>query len=183
MMRAMLEPGAGAPGFPAMRVLLPLLPIVLLAACGRQDGNQAEQPGVVSNIMDQALPATDEPAPPPNAITPVEPPPDIETPAPPPAPAALIPANVQGRWAGIEARCGDRSDALELTIAPDQLIFHESVGKVQSASAGADGRIAVQAAFTGEGESWTRTLSLKPSADGARLTIVNDGTAVTRKRC
>ena len=76
MMRAMLEPGAGAPGFPAMRVLLPLLPIVLLAACGRQDGNQAEQSGVVANIMDQALPATDEPAPAPNAITPIEPPPD-----------------------------------------------------------------------------------------------------------
>ena len=72
---------------------------------------------------------------------------------------------------------------MELTVEPDQLIFHESVGVVQSVNQQADGRLQVQAAFTGEGESWTRTLSFRPSADGARLTIVTDGTAVTRKSC
>ena len=160
-----------------------LMPIILLGACGQQNGNEAGQPGVMTNIMDQALPHTDEPAPPANAIVPVEPAPTIGTPEPTASSAGPIPASVQGRWAGTQARCGDRSDAMELTVEPDQLIFHESVGVVQSVNQQADGRLQVQAAFTGEGESWTRTLSFRPSADGARLTIVTDGTAVTRKRC
>jgi hypothetical protein len=41
----------------------------------------------------------------------------------------------------------------------------------------------VKADFTGEGQSWTRTLALRMAEDGKALTIVNDGTAVTRKRC
>lgn len=72
---------------------------------------------------------------------------------------------------------------MELNILPGQLVFHESVGTVQKATPGEDGRLSVIAAFTGEGQSWTRTLALSPSADGQRLTIVNDGAAVTRKRC
>lgn len=171
-----------------MRLPSPFMPLILtsmilLGGCGQQSGNDAAQPNVVTNIMDEALPDTDKPAPPANAIVPVEPLPTIETPKQAASPAGLIPASMQGRWAGMQARCDDRSDALELTIKPDQLIFHESVGTVQSVDAEEGGHIRVQSAFTGEGESWTRTLSLKPSADGARLTIVNDGTAVTRKRC
>lgn len=165
-----------------MRRMLPLIPLMLLAACGRQDDDAAQQPGVVANIMDEALPNAQQPPAPANAITPVEPDPVIETPEQ-SAPPGLIPASLQGRWTGIDARCGDRSEALELTIAPDRLIFHESVGTVRTVREGAGERLAVDAAFTGEGQSWTRTLDLKPSADGSLLTIVNDGTAVTRKRC
>ncbi|WP_031298737.1 hypothetical protein [Sphingobium lactosutens] len=171
-----------------MRLPSPFMPLILtsmilLGGCGQQSGNDAAQPNVVTNIMEKALPDTDEPAPPANAIVPAEPVPTSETSKPPASPAGMIPESLQGRWTGMQARCDDRSDALELTIKPDQLIFHESVGTVQSVDAQEGGEIQVKAAFTGEGESWTRTLSLKPSADGARLTIVNDGTAVTRKRC
>ncbi len=66
---------------------------------------------------------------------------------------------------------------------PDQLLFHESVGTVKQVNQDANGRAAVEAAFTGEGQSWTRTLALTLSKDGKALTVVNDGTAVTRKRC
>ncbi|WP_370308597.1 hypothetical protein [Sphingobium abikonense] len=171
-----------------MRLPSPFMPLILtsmilLGGCGQQSGNDAAQPNVVTNIVDEAPPDTDEPAPPANAIVPAEPIPTIETPKQAASPAGLIPASMQGRWAGVQARCDDRSDALELTIRPDQLIFHESVGMVQSIDPQGGREMQVKAAFTGEGESWTRTLSLKPSADGARLTIVNDGTAVTRKRC
>ena len=70
-----------------------LMPIILLGACGQQNGNEAGQPGVVTNIMDQALPHTDEPAPPANAIVPVEPAPTIETPEPTASSAGAIPPN------------------------------------------------------------------------------------------
>lgn len=72
---------------------------------------------------------------------------------------------------------------MELTITPDQLVFHESVGTVESITPQPDGTVAIKAAFTGEGQSWTRTLALRGSDDGQRLTIVHDGVAITRKRC
>ncbi|MDO7836497.1 hypothetical protein Q4610_15730 [Sphingobium sp. HBC34] len=157
--------------------------LLLLAACDRPSDDAAQQPGVATTIMNQAPPAirpTDAPA---NAIVPVEPAPRIDTPPSPAASDGLIPAAFQGRWTGAADRCGDRAAALELTIAPDQMIFHESVGAVQAVREGTDGRVTIDAAFTGEGQSWTRTLALRISADGRALTIVNDGTAVTRKRC
>lgn len=164
----------------AMRTLLPLLPLLLAAACDNSK-QSAGEPGVVANIVDQALPNAQQPAPPANAITPVEPPPALDPPA--AAPSGPVPETLQGRWTGTADRCGDRSADLELTIAPDQLLFHESVGEVRSVKAGDDRSLSVEAAFTGEGQSWTRTLLLKPSPDGRTLTIVNDGAAVTRKRC
>lgn len=164
-------------------MLRPLLLPMLLAACNRPSDDAAQQPGVVANIVDQALPATRPADAPVNAIVPVEPAPGIDSPPPPAAPAGLIPTAFQGRWTGAADRCGDRAAALELTIAPDRLIFHESVGTIQAVRDGTGGRAIIDAAFTGEGQSWTRTLALRTSADGQALTIINDGTAVTRKRC
>ena len=100
-----------------------------------------------------------------------------------PVPKADNFASFQGLWSGLQDVCGDSRAVLELTVAPDKLIFHESVGTVQSVTPRSDGTIAVEAAFTGEGQSWTRTLALRGSDDGQRLTIVHDGVAITRKRC
>lgn len=100
-----------------------------------------------------------------------------------PAPKVDFLSSFQGRWAGMQDVCGDSRAVLELTVAPDKLIFHESVGTVQSVTPRSDGTIAVEAAFTGEGQSWTRTLVLRGSGDGQLLTIVHDGVAITRKRC
>lgn len=99
------------------------------------------------------------------------------------SPTGAIPAALQGRWTGLNDRCGDRSADLELTVTPKSLIFHESVGTVKGVTSGANGRLRIDAAFTGEGDSWTKTLELRPSASGRELTVINDGTAVTRKRC
>ena len=157
-----------------------MLPLLVLAACNRAPEKQDDQPGVVTNILDQTLPNME--AAPSNGIGPT-PASTADTPPPPPAPDGLIPAAMQGRWTGAAERCGDKAAALELTVMPDQLLFHESVGTVKSVTQDKDGRAAVDAAFTGEGQSWTRTLALSLSKDGKALTIVNDGTAVTRKRC
>lgn len=164
-----------------------MLPLLLVASCGQPSGNDTDQPGVVTNIMDQALPNMSDAPPSANVITPVESVPRIETPTPATDSvvdtAGLVPAAMQGRWTGAADRCGDRSSGLELTVAPDQFLFHESVGTVKNVTRGEDGQVAVEAAFTGEGQSWTRTLGLRTSKDGKALTIVNDGAAVTRKRC
>ena len=166
--------------YPALPLLLS---VALTAACNQTPDKAADQPGVVANIMDQTLPNMEEPPAPANSITPVESGPRIETPPPAAYAAGAIPAAMQGRWAGVADRCGDRSASLELTVTPDQLLFHESVGTVKDVQAEEDGRAVVKADFTGEGQSWTRTLALRLAEDGKALTIVNDGTAVTRKRC
>ncbi len=97
--------------------------------------------------------------------------------------AGAIPAALQGSWTGLNDRCGDRSAELELKVTADSLIFHESVGTVKGVATGTGGKVKVDAAFTGEGDSWTKKLELRPSANGRELTIINDGAAVTRKRC
>ncbi|MDI1294597.1 MAG: hypothetical protein PSY12_01690 [bacterium] len=156
-----------------------LLPLVLLAACGSKSD---DQPGAVTNILDQAVPNAQSLPPPANAIVPVEPRPPV-APKATTMPSDAIPTAIQGNWTGTADRCGDRASALELTITATQLVFHESVGLAKTVTARADGGLSIVADFTGEGQSWTRTLVLTPSADGQQLTIANDGASVTRKRC
>lgn len=167
-----------------MRSALPLALVLLLTACNseRRDKDGDSRPGVVTNIIDQSVPDADDMPAADNRITPVEPQSDLDNEEPQQTGEGPIPTALQGQWAGVTARCGDRSDDLELTIDPGKLIFHESVGTVDQVERKDDG-YAVRASFTGEGQSWTRTVTLRPSADGRTLTMMNDGTAVTRKRC
>jgi hypothetical protein len=167
---------------------LSFLPLLLLAAC---DETEEGRPGMSTNIVDEQAsydvgnlsPVDDETPEPVNEAQP-----DANAAAParepgPRTPAGGIPASLQGRWTGLNDTCGDRSAELELTVTPKQLIFHESVGDVTGVVSGTGGRLRVDAAFTGEGDSWARRLELRPSANGRELTIINDGAAVTRKRC
>lgn len=163
----------------SMRLPIPLA-LLLLAACGSKQND--DQPGVVANIMDKTLPNMEREVVPDNAIDTVEPLPDIPQPRQQTV-LGLVPAGLQGRWTGVTDRCGDPGAVLDLTITPDRLIFHESVGTVTATDPGADGRYMLKAAFTGEGESWTRMLAVRLGAGGQELVIVNDGAAVTRKRC
>ncbi|WP_313803457.1 hypothetical protein [Sphingobium sp.] len=160
-----------------MRAMI-LLPLLVLAGCGdRQD----DQSGIATNIIDQGVPEAREGPQGENSIRAVEPVPDIppsETPV-----GSTIPASIQGRWTGLDESCADRAAELELTITSTSLVFLESEGKATGVSHGPDGRIRVDAAFTGEGQSWNRTLELRPSASGRELTVIDDGRAVTRKRC
>lgn len=170
-------------GFPSMRAMI-LLPLLILAACGdrKDDGRKdGDGPGIATNIIDQAMPDVREVPEGENSIRTAEPAPDI-----PPSEAPVgsaIPASLQGRWTGLDESCSDRAADLELTITPGSLIFLESEGKATGVSHGPDGRIRIDAAFTGEGQSWNKRLELRPSASGRELTVIDDGRAVTRKRC
>lgn len=160
-----------------MRLLI-LLPLLVLVACGEKKDGQS---GVMTNIIDQAMPDVREVPQGANGIQTAEPAPDIpapETPA-----GSTIPASVQGRWAGLDESCAGRATELELTITPVSLIFLESEGKATGVSHGPNGSIRIDAAFTGEGQSWNRKLELRPSANGRELIIIDNGRAVTRKRC
>lgn len=175
-----------------MRALF-LTPLLLLVACEDKDGARS---GMSTNIVDEQAsydvdnrtpaqdatlqPAADVPSPAPVAGAGANAPhPDMRA----GSPTGGIPALLQGRWTGLNDKCGDRSADLELTVTPKSLIFHESVGTVKGVVSGANGRLRIDAAFTGEGDSWTKKLELRPSANGRELTVINDGTAVTRKRC
>lgn len=95
----------------------------------------------------------------------------------------MAPASFQGRWIGTKDQCDDTAAEQELEITPRELIFHESVGTITQVTKQAGGKVAIDAAFTGEGQSWTRRLETRLSADGQTLTIANDGQMVNRKRC
>lgn len=176
MVRTSGTPWAGK-GFSIMRGAMILLPLLVLSACGdRKD----EQPGVEGNIVNQAMPDDAQAPQGDNSQTadPLPPSPPMQGPD-----GATIPVAVQGRWIGLDESCADRTTERELTITPVSLIFLESEGKATGTSTGPHGSIRIDAAFTGEGQSWTKQLELRPSANGNELTVLNDGTAITRKRC
>ncbi len=171
-----------------MRLFL-ALPLLLLAACDQADDGK---PGMSTNILEEQSsydvgnlsPIDDESLAPDDDATPTQ----NETGRTQRSPdgasvSGAIPVALQGRWTGLNDVCGDRSSDMELTVTPKSLIFHESVGTVTGVTSGPGGRTRVDAAFTGEGDSWTKRVELRPSANGRELTVINDGAAVTRKRC
>lgn len=112
----------------------------------------------------------------------------VGTPAPPPggqvatAAADTIPARFVGSWNRDAAACVRPAASIEgVKVSPDELWFHESVGKVQRVEPLAGNRIRITAAYDGEGERWTSTQTL--AVDGDRLTIVTEGQPFTRIRC
>ena len=173
------EPGDKRGGWPGMKPFLPLCALMALAACNRASDEGGNQPDIVANIVEDAVPQAGEAGAPADAVAPAPNGAGGEV----PSPEGPVPAALRGSWTGMSDRCGDRAAALELAVGPDSLIFHESVGTVQAVAKSEDGATRVTAAFTGEGDSWTRTLTFRPSADGRTLVIVNDGAATTRKRC
>lgn len=158
-------------GFSCMRAMF-LLPLLVLSACEKKD----DQSGVATNIVDQAPPEAGQAPETENALR------NAGIESPPPA-GPTLPAGIQGRWTGLDESCDDRAAELKLTVTPTSLIFLESEGKVTGMSYGPDGHIRIKAAFTGEGQSWNKALELWPSAGGRELTVMDDGRAVTRKRC
>lgn len=85
--------------------------------------------------------------------------------------AGIIPAGFQGRWSNSQASCAKPGDLSRLTVKEDTLVFYESEGKVTDIRQLAPGEIRVDARYTGEGETWSRTSNLRLSADNRVLTL------------
>lgn len=75
---------------------------------------------------------------------------------------ATIPESMQGRWGLVAADCtSTRGDAKGLlTITSDTLQFYESRAKLTKVVGNWPEKLKAEFAFTGEGQSWTRTETL-----------------------
>lgn len=89
--------------------------------------------------------------------------------------AAVIPALFRGRWALTEADCkGDAAAKGLLTIEESSLLFYESRGVLDRiASNSPSTRLTADFRFTGEGQQWSRAVTLQ--RDGSRLRRMESG--------
>jgi len=91
----------------------------------------------------------------------------------PPAAAGddAIPAAMQGRWGLVPADCEPgRADAKGLLIvAPRRLEFYESAATLTDINEAAPGNVRAAFAFTGEGMSWQRDMTLAVEQGGEVL--------------
>lgn len=104
-------------------------------------------------------------------------------PAPPPGEGAgTIPANFVGAWNVDAAACARPATSIDgVKVTPNELLFHESAGRVTKVEPLAPDRIRITADYDGEGERWTATQTLRISGD--RLTIDTGGRPFSRVRC
>lgn len=143
-----------------MRIVLVVVAGVALAAC------EPAKPNVAPTSPSPSEPVTAAPAP-------------VVTAA--PADMQSIPAAYLGKWDATAEACAQPSIDT-LTIAANELRFHESIGEINSITQDGDG-IVVAGPFEGEGESWDGSMRLALSADQNTLTLTNNGKPVTRVRC
>lgn len=100
-----------------------------------------------------------------------------------PSPEVLlaIPVEYQGKWDATQEECAQAS-IYTVTISPNELRFHESIGEIKTVMPDGDG-IVVAGPFEGEGEAWEGSMRLALSADRNTLTLTNNGEPTTRVRC
>lgn len=76
-----------------------------------------------------------------------------------------IPTALQGRWGLSPADCGrDGAEGL-LVVSPTTLTFYESVGRLGTIEERSESSIRADFAFSGEGMTWSRELTLTVSGD------------------
>jgi len=102
-----------------------------------------------------------------------------------PAPAASIPAALQGRWGLTPADCTPgRSDAKGLlTINADGLRFYESRAVPAADVAGDGDSVSGNFAFEGEGQSWTKYEALKVEKGRLTRTETRPSASFTYAKC
>lgn len=101
------------------------------------------------------------------------------------APTGVIPAAIQGRWGLTPADCtstrGDNKGLL--VIGPDNLKFYESRAVPGTSIESGDQGISGNFNFTGEGQEWTKYVSLKLQGKVLRRTERNPVASYDYARC
>jgi hypothetical protein len=135
--------------------------LLAVASCGGRDPVDDKAAAKTTGLPDVNIPAPSPTGEPRGPTSPAKPE---------PAPAASIPAALQGRWGLTPADCmPGRSDAKGLlTITAADLQFYESRA-VPAGNVNTDANsISGDFAFSGEGQSWTKYEALK--VEKGRLT-------------
>ena len=100
-------------------------------------------------------------------------------------PGGIIPAAIQGRWGLTPADCtstrGDAKGLLE--ISADSLKFYESRGTPGTSIESDDTGISGNFNFTGEGQTWSKYVSLKLQGDGLVRTERSPMASYTYAKC
>jgi hypothetical protein len=140
---------------------LSLFALLAVASCGSRDPVDDEAAARTTGLPSVNVPAPSATGEPRGATSPAKAP---------PAPAARIPAALQGRWGLTPADCMPRrSDAKGLLIVTaEDLRFYESRAVPADEVDGDANSLDGDFAFTGEGRSWTKYEALK--VDKGRLT-------------
>ena len=101
-----------------------------------------------------------------------------------PAPTS-IPESMQGRWGLVPADCtSTRGDAKGLlTVTGDTLQFYESRAKLTKMIGSWPEKLTAEFAFTGEGQSWTKTETLALTGSSNALVRTEDGRDFRYLRC
>ena len=137
-----------------MRLALLILATGALAACGGPDPVAEE----VENASH--LPIINQSSPSPTGAAPAEgvPPGNVVA-----TPAAAIPSDLHGRWGLSPADCTAAPGEAKglLTIEPGGVRFYESRAVPAANVQTSPGSISGDFAFTGEGQQWTRHVSLE----------------------
>lgn len=154
-----------------MRTLTASLTILLLTACGSQatpSRRQVDRAIAHANAQANAAAAIEKAEP---AASPTRPPP--------------IPPAFQDRWGLIVADCDPtRDDAKGLmTITSDALRFYESRAQLSKIIGSWPEKLEAEFAFTGEGQSWTKTETLALVGSSKTLIRTEDGKDLRYTRC
>lgn len=159
-----------------------LLAAALMSACGGggpvADGaNNTVALPAAANAVAEPSPSGPDGSPPENATSAWTP--DRS------APAARIPAFLQGRWGLTPADCtSTRGDAKGLlTVTPTALRFYESRAVPTGNIGGTDNSFTADFAFTGEGQSWTGFETLQLQDKRLVRTTSNPMASYTYAKC
>lgn len=164
-----------------MRLLVPCLSLMLLAACNSSKPPVNELSG---DIDENGVPVEND------AVIAPDPEKDAARTAQAATDAAMaqpmgkaFPKGFQGRWGLVANDCtSTRGDAKGLlTITGDQLRFYESTGTVKVLTIKSPDSVTVDLAFTGEGQEWKQT-SDYALADGGKALVRTDRDPAHRDR-
>lgn len=161
-------------GIPA-RALVTATALLALSACQKQDDAPALENMAIRNVSDTATPVGVSNAAEEKRVAPGVPAEaDSER-------QSGIPVAFRGRWGMTSADCDlSRSDTKGLvTVSANELKFYESLGRLKQITQVSPTEVKARFDFSGEGQNWTKDMTLKLDQGGTILIRVEQDPAGT----